>query len=754
MNNLRSISMVAAALCLALPRAVSAQVVGVVDLLQVSTDSDPLERVHGSTGDGTYGVPVAGPGDCDGDGQPDSAFAAFLGNPFDRLRAGEVYLIFGNGAVSGTLDTSGFDPRILKIAGAQAGETAGSEIWIDDVTGDGIADLLIGRQSFTTSLGLIGAGALSVVVGGPQLRQHAATMQYLELGALPANVPVTTITGEHPLDRLGIWMRTGDVTGDGVSDILVAADQENTERGNHSGAGYLIRGGPHLAGGGDIDLGALDGTPLAGQVVRILPPSGSNEYHLGATCQVADLDGNRRAEVLLAAALNRAGATFEPINSPQPSHPFGGSQTGTLYIVWDDNFGTGPWPLGFTVDIGAPAGARSILRGGPENRKFGEEVLGGLDYNDDGVADLFVGDLTGDASAASDRPSSGIGHLLLNAPALKGVRADVDALPPEVEQTVFIGSASGEIAADTTVHGDFDDDGIADIGFSAPHADPLGRVSAGIVYVFHGRPSPWPARVDLIDTAAISGVRLTEVFGAHGRVGSDDGDVLAYSASAGDLDFDGRSDLLINEMTGNGLQPGTTDVGNLIVLGAELLGAGPPCAPAPRAGCEHMTPIRSRLDLHLGVEPSANRLAWHWLAHSGGDLADFRNPPASFANYALCVYDGAGGTQPVVAAPLLAGFDCPGAKCWESSGPSAFRYRRADRRPGGVERARLATDQSGAAVLSLRAKGADLILPDAPLVLPATVQLVISTGASVECWQADYQTASRNEAGRFVARTP
>jgi hypothetical protein len=45
----------------------------VVDLLQTDPAVDSFERIHGSAGDGTYGVPVAGPFDCDGDGLRDVA---------------------------------------------------------------------------------------------------------------------------------------------------------------------------------------------------------------------------------------------------------------------------------------------------------------------------------------------------------------------------------------------------------------------------------------------------------------------------------------------------------------------------------------------------------------------------------------------------------------------------------------------------------------------------------------------------------
>ncbi len=52
---------------------------------------------------------------------------------------------------------------------------------------------------------------------------------------------------------------------------------------------------------------------------------------------------------------------------------------------------------------------------------------------------------------------------------------------------------------------------------------------------------------------------------------------------AADLDGDGRAELIANEMTGNGLAPGSTDAGNLIAVGgAELAGL---CRDTPTALC-------------------------------------------------------------------------------------------------------------------------------------------------------------------------
>ena len=123
-----------------------AQPVDTVDLLNVSTDRTGLQRVYGSVGNGAAGVPVSGAFDIDGDGFRDYAFAAMRASPSGRDNAGQVFLVFGNGMINGSIDTAVPNPRVLPIIGDQTKENAGSEIWMADVTNDGLGDLLICRQ--------------------------------------------------------------------------------------------------------------------------------------------------------------------------------------------------------------------------------------------------------------------------------------------------------------------------------------------------------------------------------------------------------------------------------------------------------------------------------------------------------------------------------------------------------------------------------------------------------------------------------
>lgn len=570
------------ALSLALSRAIgsaAAQPVIEVDLLGFSTASGGLMRAQGSVGNGAFGVPVAGGMDCDGDGHADTAMAAMLASPLGRTQAGLVYLIFGDGTASGTLDTAVVQQRILRIAGVGASENAGSEIWIDDVTGDGIGDLLVARQNFTTS-GRIGAGALTIIVGGADLKTHAQSLQIFDLAAPPAAATVTTIVGANALDRLGIWMRTGDVDGDGIADIAVGADQQANGGETHAGVVYVIRGGAHLATDQTVDLASFGSTALEGDLLRITPPPGSAHDHFGATVQIADLDGNGRGEILVAAALNRAGASLGAFGAPPGSaHGVGGTDDGSVYIFWNDNIPTGEWSAGLTLAAAALPGSRTLIHGGVPNVSFGEELLGGLDYDGDGSADLFVGDLTGDWSPARDRPFSGSGHVFYGVAGLKGLTFGLDAPPMGLVMSTFAGADDNDIAGDTAAHGDFDGDGIADLAFSAPHGSPFGRLEAGIVYLLFGRDSVWPAFVDLLPAAMPppTTLRMAALYGAFGRVGSDAGDTLSYSAAAGDVDGDGRTDLITNEMQGDGSSPAAEDTGNLIVVsGATLSGQACP----------------------------------------------------------------------------------------------------------------------------------------------------------------------------------
>jgi len=368
-------------------------------------------------------------------------------------------------------------------------------------------------------------------------------------------------------------MRTGDVTGDGISDVVVGADQRDDHGENHRGAAYVLRGGAHLAAGGVINVASVGATAFAGHLARIDPPAGATEFHFGATNQVADLDGNGASEVMIAATLNRAGGALAANGQPSSTaHSPGGAPHGRLYIAWDDNFVADPWPAEYAFDVTEAPGTYTEIRGGVRNRHFGEEIIGGEDWDGDGLADLFVGDIDGDLSVSQDRPAAGVGYIFYDAALLAGRVLDLDALPAAFATTTILGATPGDIAGDTATAGDFDADGFSDLAVASPHASPLGRASAGTLHVLHGQAGAWPAVIDLAaPLPRPSAARVSAVLGASGAASGDRGDTLAYSAAAGWIDADDSVDLIINEMLGNGTGPRVIDVGNLLVVSGALL---------------------------------------------------------------------------------------------------------------------------------------------------------------------------------------
>jgi hypothetical protein len=582
------------AVLLAFARAASADPAArTIDLATLG--DDVLMRVYGNLEDGgARGVPVAGGFDMDGDGHRDVAMASMLASPAGRSGAGEVFLIFGDGTIAGSFDTAVPDARILRILGDGASEATGSEIWMDDVTGDGLGDLLVARQNFTPDAGRIGAGALTIIVGDAALRTLAEAGTPIDLRAPPVELTIATAIGVAQTARLGIWVRTGDVTGDGVADLVVGADQESSGGEAHHGAVYLLRGGAHLAATQTIDLAELGSGSfaLAAHVARVRPPAAASEFHFGATVHVADLDGNGRAELLAAATIARTGAGIPASGAPAGSaHDRRGAPDGTLYIAWDENFAGETWDA-LDLALDDPGAVATSISGGATNQNFGEEIAGGRDFDGDGAADLFAGDLV--ANAPGRPASSGLGHLLSGVDDLRDAHFDLDAPPASVAVTTFAGAVTAEISSDTAIDGDFDGDGRADLAFSSPHAWPLGRAQAGVVHVFHGQVGAWPAFVDLADGAlpSVASLRVKQVLGAHGAVQFDRGDTLAYSAAAGDIDDDGKTDLIINEMLGNGTA--VDDAGTLIVVSGALV------APEPDGGVSSVAAL-------IGIAAAARR---------------------------------------------------------------------------------------------------------------------------------------------------
>jgi hypothetical protein len=517
------------------------------------------------------GEPV-GSGDLDGDGYADVVLAPFYapsGPANSKLGGGKLHVYFGGPDVldGGVFYDAAAPPEgAVEVWGAREGDFLGNEVDVADVTGDGLADILACAQNadgFSNSTDRAQAGALYVILG----RQTWTSP--INLADSPPLV--VQILGARPEDRLGFWAVGGDVTNDGIKDILVSADLVGGPNGTGfaRGALYIIPGGPNLPA--QIDLGnpatlaALDITTIHGV---------DDGDHFGSSIASGDFDGDGKIDIAVGAGVSRAGAAYSGHGEPNGLGQGGGDGpnetregAGEVYIV----FGRDNWPS--TIQIAtAPASDIAIFYGDQNGGYFGEDVRAG-DVDGDGKAELGVGALTADAP---QRPGSGIGYIFWSQSIDRGDRVDSLTAGGGVMTKIY-GETSGDIGADSILLADIDDDGLDDILFGSPLNSPANRPGAGDLKIIYGTQNRLPGIVDLADPS----VTVYQV------VANDPDDILTYSIAVGDVDGDGVLDIVPNAMGGDGLGNRHQAAGDAYVISGRVFSA--------RAGRGAMSPCLTRV---------------------------------------------------------------------------------------------------------------------------------------------------------------
>ncbi|MFJ9583958.1 FG-GAP-like repeat-containing protein [Streptomyces acidicola] len=175
-------------------------------------------------GDGTSAAPGTGVGDVNGDGFDDVVVGG-------DSRTSKVRVAYGSASGLSEANTKSFDQDLPGFYGVEEeGDRLGAAVSVNDVNGDGYADIALGIPGEDFS-GLTDAGSFALVPGSASGFTGTGSQVFHQN---TEGVPGVAETG----DEFGATTALLDVNGDGHRDIAVASTAENSD----NGAVWVLRG--------------------------------------------------------------------------------------------------------------------------------------------------------------------------------------------------------------------------------------------------------------------------------------------------------------------------------------------------------------------------------------------------------------------------------------------------------------------------------------------------------------------------------